>query len=326
LIAVYDIRRTSSIDLQGDIDVGISRSPDGGETWEPMKVIMDMGNWGGLPENQNGIGDPCILVDTVTNTIWVAALWAHGMEDKRTFNASQHGLSPEVTGQLVLVNSKDDGLTWSKPIVITSQVKNPDWYLLLPGPGKGITMSDGTLVLPAQFRDKEKIPSSTIIWSIDKGKSWNIGTAAKSNTTEAQVVELSDGSLMLNMRDNRGGSRAVAVTRNLGKTWEEHPSSNHALIEPICMASLIKHKTITKEILLFSNPSSTTGRHHMTIKASLDEGQTWQEKYWKLLDELSGRGYSCLTSVDENTIGILYEGSQADLVYEKISLDEIIKE
>ena len=68
---------------------------------------------------------------------------------------------------------------------------------------------------------------------------------------------------MLNMRDNRGGSRAVATTKDLGKTWTEHPSSRSALQEPVCMASLIKvnaKDNITgKDLLLFSNPNTTKG-------------------------------------------------------------------
>src|SRR5690554_4028336 len=74
LIAVYDNRYEHSGDLPANIDVGMSRSTDGGHTWEPMKVIMDMGE----PHENNGVGDPSILVDPATNTIWVAALWSKG--------------------------------------------------------------------------------------------------------------------------------------------------------------------------------------------------------------------------------------------------------
>ena len=335
LVAVYDIRRNSSVDLQEDVDIGMNRSTDGGQTWEPMKVIMDMGEWGGLPQDQNGIGDPAVLIDRQTNTIWVAAVWAHGHPGKRNWWASKKGMKPVETSQFVLVKSEDDGLTWSEPINITSQIKNPKWHLLLQGPGKGITLNDGTLVFPAQFKDEEEMPHSTLIYSKDHGKSWHIGTGAKSNTTEAQIVELSDGSLMLNMRDNRGsgkggrngtGARSIATTMDLGKTWTEHPTSRKALIEPVCMASLIKHSMGNdgKSILLFSNPVDQYVRQNMTIKISKDEGMTWPEKYHTLIDEGRGRGYSCMTSIDENTIGILYEGSQSDLVFQKISLAELM--
>ena len=334
LIAVYDIRRNSSVDLQEDIDVGMNRSTDGGKTWEPMKVIMDMGTWGNRPEKENGVGDPCILVDRETNTIWVAALWLHGSPDKRAWFASAQGMKPEETGQLILVKSEDDGVTWSDPINITSQVKDPKWHLLLDGPGKGITLADGTLVFPAQFKDENEVPHSTIIYSRDRGKSWTIGTGAKSHTTESQVVELADHSLMLNMRDDRGngpdgktgtGARSVAITRDLGKTWTEHPTSRKALPEPVCMGSLIKHRHKGKPLLLFSNPYDQYKRHHMTIKVSIDQGMTWHEKYHTLIDEGQGYGYSCLTSIDDDTIGILYEGSQAHMVFQRIRISELLR-
>ena len=324
LIGVYDIRRHGMRDLPGNIDVGMSRSTDGGQSWEPMKVIMDMGQ----PHKENGIGDPAVLVDRVTNIIWVAALWSHG---NRAWHGSGPGMTPEETGQFMLVKSEDDGMTWSKPINITSQIKDPEWNLLLAGPGNGITMRDGTLVFPAQFKDPENMPHSTMIYSKDRGKTWNIGTGAKSNTTEAQIVELNDGSLMLNMRDNRGGSRSVYITKDLGKTWQMHPTSRSALPEPVCMASLIRFSSVkdgdTRNVLLFSNPARTRGRQDITIKASLDEGMTWPKKYHKLIYEPSCAGYSCLSKIDDNHVGILYEGGDtALLVFEKFRIDEIISD
>lgn len=325
LIAVYDIRYNNAADLQENIDIGISRSVDGGETWEPMQVIMDRGTWGGFSEDANGVGDPSILVDRTTGAIWVAGLWTHGYPGERAWTASGPGMSPKETGQFLLVKSEDDGLTWSEPINITEQIKDPSWTLLLQGPGRGITMENGTLVFPAQYKDEEGMPYATIIYSKDHGKTWHIGTGAKSNTTEAQVVQLSNGSLMLNMRDNRGGTRSVYITEDMGQTWKAHPTSRKALIEPVSMASIISHEYNGKNFLIFSNPNSTEGRHHMTIKLSKDVGMTWPEEYQLLLDEGAGRGYSCLTSIDENTIGILYEGSQADLIFQKIPLEDLFR-
>lgn len=337
LIGVYDIRYNSGVDLQEDIDVGMNRSTDGGQTWEPMKIIMDMGEWGGKSDKENGIGDPAVLVDRSNNTIWVAAVWAHGHPGERNWWASKPGLTPQKTSQFILVKSEDDGVTWSEPINITNQIKNPAWHLLLQGPGKGITLKDGTLVFPAQFKDEKEMPHSTIIWSKDHGQTWQIGTGAKENTTEAQVVELHDGSLMLNMRDNRNrkdgsetNGRSVYVTRDLGKTWVKHETSRtNVLQESTCQASIIKEEFLVngekRQLLLFSNPNTKKGRHHMTIKVSFDDGQTWPEKYHTLLDAGSGRGYSCMTKIDDETIGILYEGSAADLVYQIVKIEDLVK-
>lgn len=333
LIAAYDVRYNDPVDLQEDIDVGLSRSTDGGQTWEPMKIIMDMGEYGGLPEDENGIGDPAVLVDRNTNTIWVAALWLHGYPGERAWNASEPGLSPEKTGQFVLVKSEDDGVTWSEPINITEQIKKPEWQLFFNGPGAGITMKDGTLVFAAQFKDKERIPHSTIIYSKDGGKTWKVGTGAKSETTEAQVVELSDGSLMLNMRDDRNradrkdslNGRSVAVTKDLGKTWTEHPTSRKALQASNCMASIISFDHPEKgKLFFFSNPDTKVNRDHITIKTSFDEGMTWPKENQLELYEENTYGYSCLTMVDDNHIGILYEGNK-ELYFEKIALNELLE-
>ena len=148
------------------------------------------------------------------------------------------------------------------------------------------------------------------------------------------AVELNDGSIMLNMRDNRNrgntsvNGRRICITHDLGETWTEHPTSRNALIEPTCMASLHKHiyirKKEAKSILLFCNPESCRERNNMTLKVSFDDGQTWPSAHKVLLDEWGGFGYSCITSVDDETIGILYESSQAQLVFQQIKLKELL--
>lgn len=318
LIAVYDIRYEGGHDLPGDIDVGASRSTDGGRSWEPMRVAMDMG-----PGRGDGVGDPCVFVDRVTGRIWIAALWSHG---NRAWNGSGPGLEPDETGQLVLVHSDDDGRTWSKPRNITKEVKDPAWRLLLDGPGAGITMKDGTIVFPAQYRAGDGKPWSTLIVSKDRGETWTIGTGVKSDTTEAQLVEVEDGVIMINCRDNRGGSRTVATTRDLGKTWELHPTDRKALPESVCMASLLKWDVPgVGERLFFSNPATTSGRHTMTVKVSGDLGMTWPESLHTLYDKRSGAGYSCLAPADDAHLGILYEGP-VEIYFLRIPVKELLEE
>ena len=328
LLAVYDVRRRSGGDLPGDIDVGLSRSSDGGRSWQPMQIIMDMGS---DPQWQyDGIGDPAVLVDAQTGTIWVAATWSHG---NRAWQGSGAGMLPEETGQLMLVRSEDDGLTWSQPVNITAQIKQPQWSFVFQGPGKGITLRDGTLVFAAQYLDGEdnrRLPHSTILYSLDHGDNWRIGSSAWDDTTEAQVVECEPGVLMLNCRYNRAPVRVVMTTRDLGRTWQRHPTSEQALIEPnACMASLID---VDREasvdfggLLLFSNPDSRTKRHRMTIKASPNRGIAWPIEQQLLIDEGASSGYSCIAMIDAQTVGILYEGSQSQLTFQRIALGDIVK-
>ena len=330
LLGVYDVRYNSSVDLQERVDIGLSRSTDKGQTWEKMRIPMSFGEEGGLPSSQNGVGDPSILVDEKSNTVWVVAAWCHGMGNQRSWWSSHQGMDKYITAQLMLVKSEDDGKTWSRPINITSQVKKSEWFFLLQGPGRGITMSDGTLVFPIQFIDETRVPNAGIMYSKDNGKSWNIHNLARTNTTESQVVEIEPGVLMLNMRDNRGGSRAVSITNDLGRTWTEHSSSRKALREPVCMASIINVKAednvLGKDLLIFSNPDTTSGRNHITIKVSLDKGATWLPEHQVMLDENEGWGYTCLTLVDKETVGILYESSVAHMTYQRVKLKDLINE
>lgn len=330
LLAVYDVRYNSSADLQEHIDIGLSRSTDGGNTWEKMRIPMTFSGYGGLPDAQNGVGDPCILYDPTEDRVWIAAVWCHGMGNRRAWTASNPGMDTTETGQLVLAYSDDDGQNWSAPINITDQIKKHEWHFLLQGPGRGLAADDGTLVFPVQFIGEDKIPCAGIMYSLDKGKTWNIGNPARSNTTESQAVQLPDGSIMLNMRDNRGGSRAVAITGDLGETWVPHPSSRSLLREPVCMASIIRVKATDnvtgKDFLAFSNPDSESGRKDITVKFSFDNGLSWPEEYNVLLDEDTGWGYSCLTLVDREHIGILYESSAANITFQLIPLKHLLSD
>ncbi len=123
LIGVYDVRWNSSVDLQERIDIGVSRSTDKGQTWEPMRIAMSFADKGGLPAAQNGVGDPAVLVDENTGTIWVVAVWAHGMGNGRATGRTPGGIEPIRTPQLMMVRSDDDGRTWSDPVNVTGQVK-----------------------------------------------------------------------------------------------------------------------------------------------------------------------------------------------------------
>lgn len=329
LLAVYDMRYRSRRDLQGHMDIGLSRSTDGGKNWSKPRPIMDMGKFGGLPEDQNGCSDPNILVDKATGEISVSAVWTHGKPGTHQWRGkgSEPGLQLNQSSQFMMVRSSDDGKTWSTPENLTKKLKNPEWHLFAPAPGNGISMSNGTLVMPTAGRDKTGLPFSNFIWSKDHGKNWTVSLPARSNTTECAVAELSDSSLMLNIRDNRNrkdksktNGRAVSMTSDLGKTWSIHPSDHSSLPEPVCMASLISHKLNDgRTVLFFSNPNHKSKRKNMTVRMSLDDGMTWPRQI--VLDK-DGGAYSSLVMVNEATLGILYESSRADLIFQTIGLNE----
>ena len=90
------------------------------------------------------------------------------------------------------------------------------------------------------------------------------------------------------------------------------------------MASMISHKLKDgRHLLLFSNPHDKHKRQNITIQSSLDDGKTWPKKHHVLLDEGSGRGYSSLVMIDDETIGIIYESSIANLIFQTVKLSEL---
>lgn len=331
LVCVYDMRRRMGLDLQEDIDIGLSRSDDGGQTWAPPQVIMDMGEYGGLPQEQNGCSDPGIVVDRQTGEIFCFAVWMNGKPGKHQWTAdgSEPGFEIGKSAQMMLVRSQDDGRTWTKPENLTRKLKQAAWWLLAPAPQQGISLSDGTLVMPVQGRDAEGVPFATIMSSRDHGRSFSVGQPAYSQGNECQAAQLADGSIMLNIRNDRERFRAVYVTSDLGQTWRPHETNRNTLIEPNCNASLVSldygPPGEKKHVLLFANPHTQQGRTHHTIQVSFDDGRTWPEKYHLLLDAGRGAGYPSITRIDEDYIGIVYEGSQSQLTFEKLALDELLK-
>jgi sialidase-1 len=307
LIAVFDCRNTRAGDLPGDIDVGLMRSTDNGQTWSRMKRILDFpaaapGAAG------NGVGDPSILVDETTGAIFVAALWSHGT---RGTAGSGPGLAPEETGQFVLTKSTDDGKTWSRPINITAQVKTPAWTIFFQGPGRGITLRDGALVFPAQYIEAAGAARrfrSCFIYSADHGETWKTSAPAvpgDTSTSESQIAQLADGALLLSMRCEGGAAKGRRLwarydwTGTLANgTWSA-PWSD--LPDPTCQASLLAHPAGP---LLFANIANPDHRRDLTIRASADGGKTWNTG--RLLDPRPS-AYSCLTALKDGTVAILYE-------------------
>ena len=325
LVAVYDIRHDNPHDLQGDIEIGVSRSTDRGQTWEPMIVALSMGEYGGLSRAENGVGDPCILLDENTGELMIFATWVHGKGGQTAWFSAGPGFDPEDTPQLLMVRSSDDGVTWSEPVNLTEQVKQPQWLFTFQAPGRGITMADSTLVVPFQHQEPDRTPAAGIRYSRDHGETWTVSKDAKSNTTESQVAEIDSCTLLLSMRDNRGKARAMYVTHDMGETWEPHKADG-LLPDPVCMASLLHvpadRNSLECDILLFANPADTKERRNLTLRISFDGGVTWPGSV--LIDRGPCWGYSCLTMVDPDTVGILSEGSRAHIMFRAVPLQDLI--
>ncbi|MDE3213183.1 MAG: exo-alpha-sialidase, partial [Bacteroidota bacterium] len=125
-----------------------------------------------------------------------------------------------------------------------------------------------------------------------------------------------------------GKFRSIAVTKDMGKNWSESSISHNTLNDPVCMGNMIKalvnENGLVRNVLFFSNCNNQKVRADITIKASLDSGETWPESDQLLIDQRKCYGYSSITKIDKNTLGILYEGRKS-LYFVKIPVNNIIK-
>jgi sialidase-1 len=290
VLAFCEGRKTGRGDA-GDIDLILKRSTDGGKTWGKTQVV-----WA---DGENTCGNPCPVVDANTGTIWL--LMTHNL-GRDTEAAIVSGTS-QGARTVWVTRSEDDGQTWAKPTEITQDVKKPGWTWYATGPGVGIQLKSGRLLIPCDNKSEGgKVRESHVIYSDDGGQSWKIGGVVGPHCNESQAVELADGSVMLNMRTYRGTNRRlVAISQDGGETFTD-PVEDPALIEPVCQASILRLPGEGGGIL-FANPASLK-RERMTVRLSRDEGQTWP--YANVL-HAGPAAYSCLTVLPDGSIGCLYE-------------------
>jgi sialidase-1 len=218
------------------------------------------------------------------------------------------------------MKSVDDGLTWSTATEITSSVRKPNWTWYATGPGVGIQLRSGRLVIPANHAEAGTgIHRSHLFYSDDGGTTWALGAINEPGTNESQAVELADGRLMHNMRNHPPkpeNFRIVGISVDGGKSYVS-TAADPALIEPPAQASILRLSTDedgSRNRILFSNPASAR-REHMTVRLSQDEGRTWA--YARVVHE-GPAAYSTLTVLANGDIGLLYERGEKN-AYERIT-------
>ncbi|HOA72130.1 MAG TPA: sialidase family protein [Phycisphaerae bacterium] len=317
VLAFCEGRKNSASDT-GDIDILIRRSDDQGRTWGPVQVVADHG-----PDT---IGNPCPVVDRQTGTLWLLLTGNLGHDDEQKIKAR----TSEGTRTVWVCHSTDDGRTWSQPEEITTAVKPPDWTWYATGPGCGIQLRAGRLVIPCDHAvtgPGGSIFRSHVIYSDDHGRSWKVGGVLGDGLNECQIVELADGRLLINMRNYAKGAdehrRAVAVSADGGLTFSD-VFFDSALVEPVCQAAFLRYTnrpSHSRDRLLFSNPASTK-RERMTVKLSYDEGKTWP--VGRQL-HAGPSAYSALAVLPDLSIACLYEGGRKNpyeqIIFARFSLE-----
>ena len=308
LVAVCDARTKHGGDLNRGsaqmIYIACRRSTDAGKTWTESVKTWD---WPWTDTEQWVGSDPSLVVDQKTKTIF---LFYNVGECKKEWGAYKHYVQ----------ESKDNGVTWSKPRDISLDIRPADWPKYPQGfvfitSGSGIQTKDGTLLHTLVNVGR----SVALFGSTDHGKTWkSFGNPTPESGDECKVVELSDGTLMINSR--RGsGQREIFTSIDGAKTWSHRSDTN--LLDPACNAQIMR----LGKVLLFSNCKSR-GRNNLYLRASIDDGASWTDGI-SICSE--GAAYSDITLVKDkktkqNSIGVIYEGAGYSTInFTTVPLDDI---
>ena len=320
VLAYCEARKNDSSDW-GEIEVHLRRSTDGGRTWLPSQHIAHKADRiEGNPRKATGgekeqtVNNPVAIVDRETGAIE----FLYCVNYARCFS----------------MRSTDDGLTWTAPVEITSSFEpfraKYDWKVIATGPGHGIQLKSGRLVVPIWLAygavGDHRPSAAATIYSDDHGKTWQAGDLCLPNEgdfgdpNETTITELSDGRVMLVSRSVSKANRKLVTTSPDGATGWSTPVFHDQLWEPICMAGIVAHPS-KPGTLIYSNPHTLNlekdgtevpagrgKRENLSIKLSRDDGKTWPIN--KTL-EPGKSAYSDLAVLPDGTVLCLYERADA---------------
>lgn len=291
-------------------------------------------------------GDPAIAFKNLGDIIQISTNERKGnifLRSRKTGHDSGP-FNAHYTTYLWMTYSDDNGATWASPVDITTQVK-ADWMRFLgTGPGTGIQLKDGTLMIPVYYTNRDNKQSSAVIMSKDGGKTWTrgdspndayldeIGGSRYLNTTdyeitESQVVEMNNGDIKMFSR-NRSGAVIISTSHDGGMTWDKGMRLKEtALLDPYSQMSVIHYSKLIngKEYLVFANPHANGARRNgMAWLGEVQEDGSIQWKYNTVIDP-GTYSYNSLTELPNGDIGLLYEQRQGDNVqYVRFNLQELL--
>lgn len=290
IIAVADARYDSPHDLPGHIALVMRRSFDEGKSWEAIRTILSV--------KEGGVGDASLLLDRTTGRIWCFQTYAP--PGIGFWNAKPGAVTGPTTLQVHAMYSDDDGASWSAPVDLTPQIKDPSWRAVFATSGADLQLKSGRFLLPLVVRDANGVHHSVDAYSDDHGKTWKVGSFIGDGTDESHTIELKDGTVLQNMRYKK--NRAVARSIDGGITFGPI-TSDPALIDAICNAGITSYRSGKDDVIVFTNAASVK-RENLTVKASYDEGHSWP------LVRVINPGtsaYSTLIHLRNGNLGVLYE-------------------
>ena len=301
------------------------RSTDGGKTWSAPTYIHQGTETG----KKVGYSDPSYVVDHQTGTIFNF----HVKSYDQGWGGSKAGTDPDNRGiiQAEVSTSTDNGWTWTHRTITADITKDNPWTARFAASGQGIQIQHGAhagrLVQQYTIRTADGTVQAVSVYSDDHGKTWQAGTPTGTGMDENKVVELSDGSLMLNSRASDGsGFRKVARSTDGGQTWSE-PVPDQNLPDSVDNAQIIRafpnatpDDPRAKVLLLSHSPNPKPwSRDRGTISMSCDDGASWATG--KVFNE-NFVGYTTIAVQSDGSIGLLSEdGNYGGIWYRNFTMN-----
>ncbi len=296
ILAFAEARKFNLSDPGGkgnEIDLMLKRSTDGGATWSAMTVIEHSGEfWSSA--------NPATVVDRQSGRIWLFYLRCKP-------GRSTHAARPGTDDVANLARYSDDhGQTWSEPVDQTNVARDltdTQWRISVPGPGGAIQDRQGRLIVPMW---RYAPYSAFAIYSEDHGRTWQRGAEVpgQQGGDEDQLVELADGRILLDIRQQTGPHRWMALSSDGGRTWSE-PRPGQP-VTPVCCAIERCPGTAAggeRDRIVWSGPLGP-GRNKLVVRTSDDEGQTFGNERM-VADEPAA--YSDLSVLADKSVGVLWE-------------------
>lgn len=221
-----------------------------------------------------------------------------------------------------MLKSSDGGKTWTEPVDITNMIlDSSDGTFLGVAPGVGVTTAEGRIIMPLYSTKK----GAASIYSLDNGNTWHRMTRCPyaANIDEWQMIETPNGGILGMGRQNRFGKTPVSYSGDGAKTWEK--CKRTALYAPKCQKSVI-----TAGGYVFCSHASKKTRSDGVIsvgKIRMINGRYTHIDWFRDIEINKGFfAYSCLTQIDDDTIGVLYESQPSSYIeFQAFKISEICK-
>ncbi|MGL4550279.1 MAG: sialidase family protein [Gemmataceae bacterium] len=318
LLAACEARKHAKSDW-GHIDLLIRRSDDGGKTFSapaPVAVLDRKFDRNPAAAKQK-FGVPGET--TVNNPVLIARR-----------DGTVHFLYCVEYARVFHRVSADDGKTWSKAAEVTAALeplrKTYPWLVVGTGPGHGLEHSSGRLLVPVWLSTgtggHAHRPSVVTTLVSDDGKTWKAGDIVARekepllNPSETTAAELPDGRVLLNLRSESKQRRRAFSTSKDGLSGWTVPAFDDALLEPVCMGSLLN----VGKALYFSNPHTPAGRTNLSVVRSDDGGKTWAQR--RAVYE-GPSAYSDLAAGPDGSLWCLFERGEGRSPYRWLTLAKL---